>query len=63
MIIKGGDKSLVGRYKIKNISEWMVVTEVYKGVRLVWEAINSCFGSGAWINDKPWSNTDGWNNG
>lgn len=37
-----------------------VVTAVYKGVVLVWEAINSCFGKGFWANSKPWSNKDGW---
>ena len=37
--------------------------KVYYGARLVWEAVRSCFGKGYWINDKPWVNTDGWNNG
>lgn len=38
------------------------ITVVYKGLKLVWEAINSCFGKGFWINKKPWSNLDGWKN-
>ena len=37
-------------------------TMLYKGRRLVWEAVKSCFGRGMWINDKPWSNDDGWRN-
>lgn len=39
-----------------------VITAVYKGAVLVWEAINSCFGNGFWVNVKPWSNKDGWRN-
>ena len=30
---------------------------------MVWNAIRSCFGSGAWNNDAPWLNDEGWNNG
>lgn len=37
-------------------------TMLYKGRTLLWEAVKSCFGRGMWINDKPWSNTDGWRN-
>ncbi len=36
------------------------VAAVYRGARLVWEAISSCFGSGAWDKARPWSNADGW---
>ena len=39
-----------------------VVTAIYKGALLVWEAIKSCFGAGYWKNDSPWSNTEGWKN-
>ena len=38
------------------------IIAVYKGLSLVWTAIKSCFGKGYWINDKPWSNIDGWKN-
>ncbi len=38
------------------------ITAVYKGARLVWEAITSCFGSGMWLNLRAWKNTDGWKN-
>lgn len=41
----------------------MVVQAVYKGLRLVWQAVRSCFGSGCWVNDKPWLNDEGWSNG
>ena len=39
------------------------IAAVYYGAKVVWEAISSCFGSGYWSNDRPWSNTDGWRNG
>lgn len=38
------------------------ISAIYKGARLVWQAIRSCFGSGAWINEKPWLNDEGWKN-
>lgn len=33
---------------------------VYYGAKVVWEAVNSCFGSGMWLGDRPWSGVDGW---
>lgn len=39
-----------------------IITQIYKGAKLVWEAIKSCFGAGYWKNDSPWSNTEGWKN-
>lgn len=38
------------------------VSVVYNGVKLVWQAIRSCFGAGYWKNDAPWSNNEGWKN-
>ena len=37
-----------------------MITAIYRGAELVWQAINSCFGAGFWREDKPWSGTDGW---
>jgi hypothetical protein len=36
------------------------ITAIYKGVRLIWEAVNSCFGSGYWLSSKPWNKDDAW---
>lgn len=36
------------------------VAAIYAGGKLVWQAVRSCFGSGFWRGDKPWSRTDGW---
>ncbi len=38
------------------------IAAVYKGLRLVWTAVRSCFGKGYWINEKPWINDDAWRN-
>lgn len=38
------------------------ISAIYKGGRLVWQAVRSCFGAGLWRNDKPWRNDEGWRN-
>lgn len=38
------------------------IIAVYKGAKLVWEAIRSCFGKGFWLNKYSWSNKDAWKN-
>lgn len=48
---------LTARYKGE-----LVAQVVYKGLRLVWMAVRSCFGKGIWRNDKPWINSDKWKN-
>lgn len=54
MIVRGS-KEISGRYLGNKI-----ISAVYKGTKLIWEAISSCFGSGAWIGERPWSGTDAW---
>ena len=38
------------------------IPAIYAGTRLVWPAIRSRFGSGWWVNEKPWLNEEGWKN-
>jgi hypothetical protein len=38
------------------------LTKVCRGVRLVWQKLRSCFGTGVWLNDRPWLNEDVWKN-
>ena len=57
MAIKRGGKDTGSIYYGKR-----AIQSVYKGTRLVWEAIRSCFGRGVWINNKGWVNKDGWRN-
>lgn len=55
---------------MENLIDKLVLVEAYgkniafiaKGSKIIWEAIRSCFGKGLWVNDKPWSNKDGWKN-
>ena len=56
MIYKDG-KSAIAVYKGQR-----ALSFIYRGARLVWQAISSCFGAGYWINEYPWSNQDGWKN-
>lgn len=37
-----------------------IIEAVYKGARLVWEAIRSCFGQGYWHEGKPWVEGEAW---
>ena len=56
-MIYRNNKELIARYiGIKTIQY------VYKGMRLIWSAISSCFGNGIWFNDKVWNNNDAWKN-
>lgn len=38
------------------------ISAVYRGAKLVWQAIRSCFGKGYWINTYSWDNEDAWRN-
>lgn len=39
-----------------------VISAVYKGSILIWQAIRSCLGSGWWVNEKPWIDDETWKN-
>lgn len=36
------------------------ISAVYRGAKLIWQAIRSCFGAGYWVDDKPWIDDEGW---
>jgi hypothetical protein len=38
------------------------IQAAYKGLHLIWQGIRSCFGSGGWLNAKPWLNDEIWKN-
>ena len=54
MIRSGGDDIVAVRYL--GVAFAMIV----KGGRVIWQAVRSCFGSGAWQGQKPWIGSDGW---
>lgn len=54
-MINTGGKEITAIYIGKR-----ALSAVYVGAKLVWSAVSSCFGSGFWRSDKPWSRTDGW---
>lgn len=56
MIIRGNKDTVAIYHGVRAIAF------VYRGARLVWQAIASCFGAGFWINDYPWKNEDAWKN-
>lgn len=54
----------VSRIELDDNGIKRVITKVYtvvgEEVKLIWEAIRSCFGSGFWINERPWINNNNW---
>jgi hypothetical protein len=56
MIVRNG-KEIVELYRGAT-----PIVEMYRGKVLVYQAVRSCFGSGYWINEKPWINEDVWKN-
>ena len=54
-MIRRGDREITGIY-----GRGRIVTAVYRGARLVWSAVSSCFGAGLWQGGKRWNRGDGW---
>lgn len=36
------------------------VEQMWLNGKLIWQGVRSCYGSGAWIDTKPWLDNDGW---
>lgn len=56
-MIQKGEKELVAMYIGSK-----AISYVYRGAKLIWQAISSCFGIGYWKNDASWNNNDAWKN-
>lgn len=55
MSIHIGDKEITGITVGRK-----TIVKKYEGLKMVWQSVRSCFGSGWWIRQKPWKGTDGW---
>ena len=51
-----------GKELVEMIRGTLPVVEVYRNKLIIYRAARSCFGSGYWINDRPWLNEDAWKN-
>ena len=51
-----------GKDVIRIVKNDQDIQEVYKNGQLLWAYIRSCFGSGFWVNTKPWINKETWKN-
>lgn len=37
------------------------IVAVYNGLRrLIWQKVRSCYGTGIWLQERPWIDTDLW---
>ncbi len=36
------------------------VEQMWLNGQLIYQGVRSCYGSGAWIDTKPWLDNDGW---
>ena len=54
----------VGIYRRGADGVLRTATEVWRatgtGLRLLWQAVRSCFGSGLWKGAKPWLGSERW---
>ena len=37
-----------------------MLSAMYRNGQLIWQAVRSCFGSGIWVERKPWLDTEKW---
>lgn len=56
-MIQINKKDIISLYK-----QGKVIQATYKSGYLLWQAIRSCFGSGFWVNQKPWIDEEIWKN-
>lgn len=46
-------------YEIKGSTITCKLVEICS---ILWQAVDSCFGAGYWMNSKAWKNQDAWKN-
>lgn len=38
------------------------IQTIYQYGVILWQAVRSCFGSGMWVDEKPWIHDEAWKN-
>ena len=63
MIIKGG-KEITGLKTpfVEKLKRGVTIQGIYHNGIILYQAIRSCFGSGVWVNAKPWLNDEAYKN-
>lgn len=56
---KGTLNEATGIYAVKN-GRLLSATAAYRGTRLFWALSRSCYGTGVWLEAKPWLDNDTW---
>lgn len=51
-----------GKYISSQSRNGKYIAIMYLNGHIIYQSVRSCFGSGAWINEKPWINEEGWKN-
>jgi len=54
-MIYHNNKEIVARYKGNR-----KIVLVYRGTKLIWQDVRSCFGAGYWNGDLAWNGDDAW---
>lgn len=59
VILKTKRPSFNVTYAIKGST---ITCKLVETCSILWQAIDSCFGAGYWINSRAWKNQDAWKN-
>ena len=45
---------------VQVLAKQRVISAIYQGGVLLWQAVRSCFGAGFWTKKKPWLRKEAW---
>ena len=63
MIYRGGiEQTGLKTPKNETLKRGLTVQAIYHKGIILYQAIRSCFGSGIWVNAKPWLNGEAYKN-
>ena len=49
-----------GKTVVSMMRDGKILSAMYRNGQLIWQAVRSCFGSGIWVERKPWLDTEKW---